>query len=99
LTFAISSDGTTFHDLYDPNTFFGYEVSVPRPVPGAMITLPPGLSLAMNFLKCRSGTSSLPVPQTVDCTFALIGEVTAGSKVQRAVADLDARVLALESRA
>jgi hypothetical protein len=100
LTFAISSDGTTFHDLYhvDPNTFFGYEVTVPRPVPGAMITLPQGMSLALNWLKIRSGTAALPVAQDVDCTFALVGETVVGSKMQRAVADLDARVLALEGR-
>jgi hypothetical protein len=101
LTFQLSPDGTDFHDLYhvDNNTFFGYEVVVPRPVPGATITLPPGMSLAMNFLKCRSGTSSLPVAQDVDCAFQLVGETAAASKMSSAVAALDARVLALEGRA
>jgi hypothetical protein len=98
MTFQLSPDGTDFHDLFhvDPHTFFGFEVIVPRPVPGAMITLPPGMSLALNWLKIRSGTASLPVAQDVDCAFQLVGETTAGSKMQRAVADLDARLKALE---
>jgi hypothetical protein len=101
LTFQLSSDGATFHDLFHVagSNFFGFEVVVPRPPPGAMITLPPGMSLAMNFLKCRSGASSLPVAQEVDCVFGLVGETAAGSKMQRTVADLDARVLALEAAA
>jgi hypothetical protein len=28
----------------------------------------------MNFLKCRSGTSALPVAQEVDCVFQLVAE-------------------------
>jgi hypothetical protein len=101
ISFQLSSDGAAWHDLFhvSPDNFFGFEVIVPRPPPGACITMPPGMSLALNWLKIRSGTSSLPVPQTVDCTFALVGETTTGSKVQRAVADLDARVAVLESRA
>jgi hypothetical protein len=82
LSFQLSSDGVNFSNLYhvDNSTFFGYEVVVPRPVPGACITLPPGMSLAMNFLKIRSGTSSLPVGQQSDCTFTLVGEATVSSK-------------------
>ena len=101
LTFQLSSNGSTFQNLIhvNPTTFFPYEVIAPRPVPGACITMPPGMSWAMNFLKIRSGTSGLPVVQDVDCAFQLVGEVTAGGKTQRSLADLDARVLALEGRA
>jgi hypothetical protein len=100
LTFQLSPDGTNFHDLFhvDPNTFFGHEVIVSRPVPDAMITLPSGMSLAMNWLKIRSGTSALPVAQTANCTFQLVGETAAASKASAAFAALEARVLALEAR-
>jgi hypothetical protein len=78
------------------SNFFGYEVIVPRPPAGACITLPPGMSLAMNWLKIRSGTAALPVAQTVDCAFQLVGETTGSSKVSSAIAGLEARVLVLE---
>jgi hypothetical protein len=101
LSFELSLDGENYSALYhvSPGNFFGFPILVPRPPAGACITLPPGMSLALNWLKIRSGTSALPVAQDVDCAFQLVGETTAGSKMQRSIADLDARLKALEAAA
>jgi hypothetical protein len=68
ITFQLSVDGTNYHDLHhvDPSTFFPFEVSVPRPVPGSVLTLPADFGTAVPFVKVRSGTSALPVAQTAD---------------------------------
>jgi hypothetical protein len=76
LSFQLSVDGVNF-DLFhtDPNTFATFEVEVPRPVPGAVITMPPNLGRAVSFVRVRSGTRSLPVTQTADRSFQFICEI------------------------
>jgi hypothetical protein len=77
LTFQLSVDNVNFHDLYhvDPSTFYSFEVQAPRPVPGSVLTLPPGLGGAISFVRVRSGTRSLPIPQDADRTFTFVCEM------------------------
>jgi hypothetical protein len=77
LTFQLSVDGVNFHDLFetDPNTFATFEAEAPRPVPGAVITLPPNLGTGVSFVRVRSGTRSLPVIQTADRSFQFVCEI------------------------
>jgi hypothetical protein len=82
LTFCLSPDGVNFHNLHhvDSNSLFGYEVQVPRCPANAAITLPSTMGSAVAFVKLRSGTSTLPVPQAQDCQFQLVLETSASSK-------------------
>ena len=67
LTFAMSDDGATFHDLVG---FDGHEVAI-NVVPGTAVIVPPAIARAIPFLKLRSGTKDQPVPQEADRQFTV----------------------------
>jgi hypothetical protein len=77
LSFQMSADGVTYHDLYhvDPNSFYAYEAIVPRVRAGAMVTLPPGLGTDIAFVKVRSGTHGTPIVQDIDQAFTFVLEL------------------------
>src|SRR6516225_3276908 len=76
LTFQLSPDGTSYHDLYHLVTpgsaYISYEVTVPNPPPGASITMPLDYGQDVSWLKIRSGTALLPVMQEADRAFTLV---------------------------
>jgi hypothetical protein len=76
ITFQLSPDGTSYHNLYHfvPDQMLTYEVTLPRPVPGSVLTFPTGLGLKPDWVKIRSGTAGIPVPQEADRTFTLVLE-------------------------
>ena len=67
LTFQVSLDGTTFFELYDDA---GNEIVVTAPA-GAYLALDPTRWRPINCLKIRSGTSGIPVNQTVAAAITL----------------------------
>jgi hypothetical protein len=71
LTFQISTDGTFFNDVFDPD---GFEKKV-FVVPGAAVIMPSDYSRAITFIKFRSGTRTAPVEQEFDRAFAIAIEV------------------------
>ena len=77
LMFQLSVDGVNYRDLFhiSPETYFAYEVEVPRPPPGGCITLPASMGAAVSFVRVRSGTRSLPVSQQADRLFQFIPEM------------------------
>jgi hypothetical protein len=81
LTFQLSMDGATFHDLFfvDPKTLVSYEVTVPHPGAGIMLTFPPGLGNDVAWVKVRSGSSGIPKPVPADCEFQLVMEMQPAS--------------------
>jgi hypothetical protein len=76
VTFQLSPDNTTYHNLYHviPDKMITYEVTLPRPVPGSVLTFPPGMGAYPQWVKVRSGTASVPVMQEADRTFTLVLE-------------------------
>lgn len=60
LTFQVSTDEKFFNDLYDHR---GEEVSITIVVPGAGVIVPPDWLRSAVFVKFRSGTHDVPVPQ------------------------------------
>jgi hypothetical protein len=79
LTFQLSPFGTTYNDLYHVVTpgvaYSAYEAVVADPPPGCTLTLPAGLGEGVSWVKVRSGTSGIPVPQPTACEFAFVLEV------------------------
>ena len=68
ITFAISSDGTFYNDLFTPD---GVEFTM-HVTPGAAIPLAfDGLTRCMAHVKIRSGTRAHPVPQDEQRVFAI----------------------------
>jgi hypothetical protein len=68
ITFAISSDGVFFNDLFDHD---GNEFTM-RVTPGAAIPLAfDGLTRCMAHVKIRSGTRDHPIVQTAQRDFAI----------------------------
>jgi hypothetical protein len=80
LSFLLSVDGTTFHNLFhvDPVTFASYEVIVPAPVGGGVVTFPPVLGTDIHFVSIRTGSAAAPVLQENDVTFTLVLEMPSG---------------------
>jgi len=61
LSVLASPNGVEFSDLYDSN---GQPVMLPVGVPGVAVPVPPELATPMPcYIRLRSGTRSLPVPQ------------------------------------
>jgi hypothetical protein len=79
VTFQLSPDGINYHNLYHviPDAMVTFEVSLPRPVPGAVVTFPAGMGMNLDWVKIRSGTAGLPVVQEADRKFQLILEAAA----------------------
>jgi hypothetical protein len=80
LSFQLSDDGgNTFHDLtrvtVPGDAYHNFEVTVPRPPMNASITVPAGLGSAVQQLKVRSGTSTVPIVQEADRSFSFVVEV------------------------
>lgn len=80
LTFCLSPDNTTFHDLYHIAQAQGgmlgaYEVTIPTVTPGAIVALPPQTGFQVAWMKVRSGVHAAPVIQTQDRTFRVVMEV------------------------
>jgi len=75
ISFAISSDGNGYNDLFDTN---GKEIVIPIVNNAAVVVghLADDLR-AVAFLKIRSGTRAHPVPQPERREFAIAVEVTA----------------------
>lgn len=67
ITFAISTDGNGFNDLYDVN---GQEVTLPV-VPGAAMPISQDWSYFWNFIKIRSGSAKGAVIQEQQRDFAV----------------------------
>jgi hypothetical protein len=67
LTFQVSSDGTTFEDLFDAN---GQEIMV-NVVPGTVVRLSAAWAVSPVWLKFRSGTRKAPVVQAADRIFSI----------------------------
>jgi hypothetical protein len=67
LTFAISTDGNGFNDLYDLE---GNEITM-KVTPGAAVRIGHDWATFWNFIKFRSGTRSHPVIQTEQRDFAI----------------------------
>jgi hypothetical protein len=74
ITFQMSLDGTNFYDLHHviPNDFWGFEVTLPHPPSGAVLTFPPDMGTLVQWVKIRSGTAGAPVPQAADRTFQFV---------------------------
>jgi hypothetical protein len=70
LTFQASSDGNFYNDLYDNN---GDEVTLPVK-PNTTVVVSAHWTRSIGFIKFRSGTRNAPVPQKVDCRFAIAVE-------------------------
>jgi hypothetical protein len=67
MTFAVSSDGTSYNDLFDDK---GQEISITaRPNSGIIIDL--AWARVVGFIKLRSGTRAKPVLQKEDCKLAI----------------------------
>lgn len=68
LSFQISEDNITFHDLFDNKAF-----EVTRPVvTGAAVNTDPTWTQAAMWLKLRSGSRVAPVSQSADRSFKLV---------------------------
>lgn len=67
ISFQASSDDVGYNDLYGAD---GQELTIAAK-PGVGILLDVSRTLAVAFLKLRSGTSASPVPQTEQRTFAV----------------------------
>ena len=67
LSFQVSSDGTTFEDLFDST---GKEVMV-NVMPGTVVRLSAGWAVSPVWLKFRSGSRTAPVLQSVDRIFSI----------------------------
>jgi len=75
ISFAISSDGNGYNDLYDVN---GKEIVIPIQPNAAVVIGHLAADLrAVAFLKIRSGTRKNPVPQPERREFAIAVEVNA----------------------
>lgn len=76
LTFQMSPDGVTYHNLYHvtPGSLQTYEVTVPVVTPGSVVAFPPSTGATVNWIKIRSGTQAVPVKQKADRTFQLVLE-------------------------
>jgi hypothetical protein len=75
LTFAISSDGQGFNDLFRLD---GSEIMIPVTAGSAVVLAPLSEYLkAVAFLKVRSGSRNYPVPQLARREFAIAIEVAA----------------------
>ena len=74
LTFQLSSDGENWADLYhvSPENLFGYEVAVPKVVPGATTAMPAGMGSFVAWVRVRSGTRTTPVKQAEDRSFGIV---------------------------
>jgi hypothetical protein len=76
ITFQLSPDGISYHNLYHviPDKMVTYEVTLPQPRPGSIMTFPPGMGAYPQFVKVRSGTAGVPVVHEADRTFQLVLE-------------------------
>jgi hypothetical protein len=85
LTFVVSPDGVAWHDLYNvtipgnlpgpANAYHTFLAVVAKPHPGSLIVLPPNYGNDVTWLKVRSGTAIVPVPQSADRMFSFIVEM------------------------
>jgi hypothetical protein len=83
LTFRISPDGTAWHDLHNitipstggANAYRSFEAVVARPPAGSIIVVPLGFATDVSWLKVRSGTALVPVPQSADRMFSFVCEM------------------------
>jgi hypothetical protein len=59
LTFCMSPDNVTYHDLYHtpPGSLAPFEVTVPTVTPGAVVAFPAGTGTKVAWFKIRSGNS------------------------------------------
>jgi hypothetical protein len=53
--------------------FIPYEAAVPHLPTGAMVTMPPDIGGLISYIRFRSGTRMVPVPQTAVFQIALDG--------------------------
>jgi hypothetical protein len=83
LTFQVSTDGTTFRELYrvqdTQGSFTPFQVIVPSVPVNTSLVLPTATGYSVAFIKIRSGTPVSPVPQSADRTFQLVLEVAAAA--------------------
>jgi hypothetical protein len=77
ITFQLSPDGINYHDLYHviPDQMPTYEVTLPRPPLGGVVTFPAGMGMNLDWVKIRSGTAGTPVVQEADRTFQIVLDV------------------------
>jgi len=78
LTFAISTDGEGFNDVY---SFDGDEVAI-NVVRGSAVFVPQAMGRAVKFIKFRSGTSKNPQPQEQRREFAVAVEQGGGADIE-----------------
>lgn len=67
VTFQLSTDGIGFNDLYDSD---GREIAIPV-IGGAAYLVPAYFAGAIAFIKFRSGSTSRPITQAEQRTFAV----------------------------
>lgn len=77
LTFCLSPDNTTFHDLYltPDGSLAPFEVTVPTVTPGSIVGFPPNTGYQIAWFKLRSGVHAVPVPQAADRVFKIVVQV------------------------
>lgn len=68
ITFLISADGDTFHDMFGLD---GFATTVNVVVPEATVVVPQDAGRAIGFLKIRSGTKFAAVEQKDDREFSV----------------------------
>lgn len=83
LSFQVSSDGNGYNDLHLSS---GQEVTMTAKADTGII-VHEVWARSINFIKFRSGTRDAPVPQAVDCKFAIAVETPTGAGTARAAAD------------
>ena len=76
LTFCLSPDNVTFHDLYltPEGSLTPFEATLPV-IPGAIVTMPRDTGYQIAWFKVRSGNHAAPVPQAADRVFKIIAQV------------------------
>jgi hypothetical protein len=87
LTFQLSPDSTKFNDLYQiqatTSAFVPWETAVPVVPIGASLAMPSDTGSRIFWLRFRSGSRSLPVPQQADRVFSLVLWVADAATWQR----------------
>lgn len=75
LTFQLSPDNTTFHDLFNIqatlSAYVPFEVIVPTVLPGATYIMPVDTGDNVSYIRFRSGTRAKPVVQAADRKFII----------------------------
>jgi hypothetical protein len=77
LTFCVSPDNTTYHDLYGTaaDHYTTYEVTVPVVTANSAVTFPIDTGADVSWFKVRSGNHAVPVNQAADRVFQVVLEM------------------------